>query len=44
MFAYTILKGFIKIKDVFKKGIRTIGNAVDYVRENTELHSLFIKC
>ncbi len=44
MFAYTILKGFIKTKEASKKGIKTIGNAVDYMRENTELHSLFIKC
>lgn len=44
MLAYTILKGFIKTKDAIKKGIRTIGNAVDYVRENTQLRSLFIKC
>lgn len=44
MFAYTLLKRFIRIKKVFKKRIKTIGNAVDYIRENTELHSLFIKC
>lgn len=44
MFSYTILKQFIKTKDAFRKGIKTIGNAVDYIRENTEVHSLFIKC
>ena len=44
MFAYTILKVFIKTKEAIKKGIKTIGNVVDYVRENTELQSLFIKC
>lgn len=44
MLAYTILKKFTKTKDAVKKGINTIGNCVDYIRENTELHSLFIKC
>jgi hypothetical protein len=44
MLAYSILKNFIKTKYAFKREIKTIGNIVDYIREKTELHSLFIKC
>ena len=44
MFAYTILKTFIKTKEAVRRGIRTVGMAVDYIREKTELRSLFIKC
>lgn len=44
MIAYTILKAFIKTKEAIKKKIKTIGMAVDYIRETTKVKSLFIKC
>ena len=44
MLGYSILRTFIQTKAVINKGIKTIGNAVDYIRERTKLHSLFIKC
>lgn len=44
LLAYTILKLFIKTNDAMKKGISTIGKAVDFIREKIKLNSLFIKC
>lgn len=44
MFAYTILKRFLKTKEAIKRKIKTIGNATDYIRENTQLKPLFARC
>lgn len=44
MLAYTILKAFTKTKEAIRHGVKTIGIAVDYIREHTKLRSLFLKC
>lgn len=44
MLAYTLLKAFTKTKEAVKHGVKTVGIAVDYIREHTKLRSLFLKC